>query len=90
MRNLLESQSLSLYGYFESNVPDDVVESLFFDNFLQESGLDYFGLSLFEEKADLLDLDGELFGENCNELELFAKFQLFCQRYNLKFVELNQ
>ena len=90
MENLLNSRSLSLYGYFESNLSDDVVEFLFFDRFLQENRLDYFGLSLFEEKADLLDLDGELFGENCNELELFAKFQLFCQRYNLKFVELSK
>ena len=90
MENLLNSRSLELYGYFESNLSEDVVEFLFFDRFLQENQLDYFGLSLFEEKADLLDLNGELFDGKCNELELFAKFQLFCQRYNLKFVELSK
>ena len=81
--------NLRLYGYFEGSLSDDVVEELFFDRFLQDNGFSFFGLSYFDERRELLDLDGELFGENCYELQLFAKFQLFCQRYGLRFVELD-
>ena len=90
MENLLKSRSLELYGYFEGSLSDDIVEDLFFDNFLQENQLEYFGLSYFGEKYDLLDLNGELFGNDYNELELFTKFQLFCQRHDLRFVELEK
>ena len=79
-------KSLELKGYFEGSLSDDIIEELFFDKFLQENSLSYFGLDYFDNKEQILDLNGELFDGYCKELELYAKFEKFCQFHGLRFV----
>lgn len=85
-----DRKSLELFGYFEGSLSDDTVEELFFDKFLQENSLSFFGLDYFDNKEQRLDLNGELFDGTCKELELYAKFEDFCQNYGLRFVFLDK
>ena len=79
-------RSLELYGYFEGSLDSEYVEDLFFE-FLKDRDLNFFGLSFFDDDNFLLDLNGELFGRDLDDVELYGEFTVFCQRHNLRFVE---